>query len=1125
MTTRPPVRPPDPRPPARRAPPLAALGALTVGLTACAELPEGGPTAVDRAGAAARSRADNTAPTGFLTLAGGGRWSRTLRPTVELHAEDDVGVTEVCLSAGLRCRFQPMRDTFRLSLADRPGAQVVRARFRDAAGNTSDEVQLSVQVDRRPPTVGGLSAEASPGAITVRWTGLADEGSGVAGVRLVGAPGARAPACSNEGALLYEGSLDHVVLTGLPAGPTSLRLCAEDAVGNRSAPVVARVEALAEADPPVITRFLIEDDAPTTHQREVALRVEVADASPVTGLCLTEDPALTADRCAPWLPLEAAAVHTLSGGEGEKQLRAWARDAYGNVSAAATDTVLFDRTAPDNGALSGAATFDTVDLSWSGFSDRLSGISGYVVVEAAETAPADCRSGVERYRGPDLQLQLFGQPVGRRAYRVCAIDGAGNLSSGATARVTVEPSPVPPVVTRFDTADGAHVSAERTLSLVIEGTSAAPLTRMCLAEGLSCSVWTPFSATPTLRLSRGDGPKTLSLWLRDAEGVESRAPARLEVELIEDLCAGTPATTGLRVDASCTASFPMVSSWDVVEEWGTRAAPYAELPSWTRIMATPAIGQLTDDNLDGLINDEDVPDVVFSTFTGSRYHGYPGALRVLSGDGGAVHFSVQDVVDPVTGRASTIAPSGGVALGDIDNDGLTDIVTISTDRRAVALEGDGAVKWVSEVVGASGYTAPSLADIDGDGDVEIIAAGHVLHSDGRLAFALGSAALGFTYAADLDRDGQMELIAGNLVHNSDGSRRWTQPAIGAGTTAVADFDGDGEGEVVVHASSWMALIDGDGALLWRVDLMDGGSGAPCVADFDGDGLPEVAAAGRGRMTMVEHDGTIKWWRPTQDNSSSVTGCSAFDFDADGVAEVVYADEIDLHLYDGPTGIDKWTQPDHASGTLYEYPLIADVDGDGSTEIIVPNNNYAFAGVDGLTVYGERNDGWANARQSWNQFSYFVENIDDDMHVGPADQWPYDGHNSFRAQQPPTGDINGAPDLRPHFWGLCADCSEGEVQVLVSVDNVGTAFAPRGTSVALYAVEVDGSLRLIDVQGTARRVDPGSRSRSLRLSVPVADWPTYGMRVVVDDDGAGHGRERECAEDNNALDLALELSCR
>jgi hypothetical protein len=56
-------------------------------------------------------------------------------------------------------------------------------------------------------------------------------------------------------------------------------------------------------------------------------------------------------------------------------------------------------------------------------------------------------------------------------------------------------------------------------------------------------------------------------------------------------------------------------------------------------------------------------------------------------------------------------------------------------------------------------------------------------------------------------------------------------------------------------------------------------------------------------------------------------------DADGVAEVVYADECFLRVYAGTTGETRFIVP-NANGTAYQYPTIADVDGDGETEIAV-----------------------------------------------------------------------------------------------------------------------------------------------------------------------------------------------
>ncbi len=143
---------------------------------------------------------------------------------------------------------------------------------------------------------------------------------------------------------------------------------------------------------------------------------------------------------------------------------------------------------------------------------------------------------------------------------------------------------------------------------------------------------------------------------------------------------------------------------------------------------------------------------------------------------------------------------------------------------------------------------------------------------------------------------------------------------------------------------------------------------------------------------------VNFWEST----SGITGTAVFDFDGDGASEIIYRDQVDLYVVDGETGRILNSQyaslTKCSSNTAYEYPIIADVDGDGETEIVVTcaskeNEKYKGPNTNGSTdghvrVYKASPDMfWVPARQIWNQFTYFNVNINDNLTV-PRFQQPH-----------------------------------------------------------------------------------------------------------------------------------------
>ncbi len=589
-----------------------------------------------------------------------------------------------------------------------------------------------------------------------------------------------------------------------------------------------------------------------------------------------------------------------------------------------------------------------------------------------------------------------------------------------------------------------------------------------------------------------------------------------------DACDGLPGAATVAADSTCAYTPASYTAWQVAVEWSNDSADgfvYSSGTAYTEIMAAPAVGQLTDDNADGVIDSSDMPDIAYTTFSGSGYSS-AGYLRVMAGDGSGEELSVYSVL---CGSATYyVMGAGGVAIADIENDGSPDIIVnarnalSTTGGYTLALENDGTCKWASVGTSVYAYTMPTVADLDGDGDNEVIAGVQVINSDGSvLSNALTNAGGYANYAVDLDSDGDMEIIAGGAVHTHTGALVWSNTTAGSGRSAVADFDSDGLGEIVVNRGGTVYMLDTNGTLLWSGAIGGTGTGAPCVGDFDGDGDPDVAAATGTYLRAWTGGGSALWTKAIRDSSSSGASCTTFDFDGDGQHEVLYADEYDLFVLDGTTGAVLYVNDNHASGTLWEHPVVADVDNDGNAEIVDVSNDYARTGWDGLHILGEVNDEWTSARNVFNEYTYRITNVEDDGFTVPIDmESPWDmGYLQFRGQGHLSDDPQGAPDLTGEIIGICEDCVADSIVVYATIANRGAVFAGVGIELALYAVS--GTTRtLLDTLVTTETVATGVLTAPYSFTVDTADAGTDGFELVVDDDGTGAGQVNECDESDN-----------
>lgn len=594
----------------------------------------------------------------------------------------------------------------------------------------------------------------------------------------------------------------------------------------------------------------------------------------------------------------------------------------------------------------------------------------------------------------------------------------------------------------------------------------------------------------------------------------------------------------------------------------------------THVVVAPVVGNLTDDNGDGLTNTDDIPDIAFLSRATDRCCNKPGTLRIVSGACNA--DGTMEEIASING--AQMVNDGALALGDLTGDGIPELAAISyngplgtNDRQ----NPQGVVVWTRVSDDGSQWevlwrntqyptydthtiNAPtiSLADLEGDGQPEVVVGNVALNGQtgdlkwdglqqssdnvgiGNNAFVGPTNAIG-----DVDLDGKMEVAAGNTLYAHDGTIQWTfeytssnsgcQGALDCdGFTGLGNFDDDPEGEVVIVRRGEVFVLHHDGQLLWKQaipidDCMRNGqvaneSGPPTVADFDGDGRPEIGTAAADFYTVLDLDCDqdplpdgcqsrgVLWAVPNEDCSSRATASSVFDFEGDGKAEMVYADEDTFRVLDGTDGSPRFTDSSHSSNTRIEMPIVADVDNDGNAEIVVPS-----ATGQGLKVWEDPNDNWVRTRRIWNQHAYSVTNITEDGRIPTyqAPNWRNGRLNNFRQNIQPGG-VFDAPDLAVEEVGLGGACTGAEdVTITVTVANRGALGEPAGVPVRIFADHSSGTTELATL-ATATRLLPGqTETLTSPWTVPAGWWQDgFTLRATIDPDG----NVNECDEGNNGL---------
>ena len=324
-----------------------------------------------------------------------------------------------------------------------------------------------------------------------------------------------------------------------------------------------------------------------------------------------------------------------------------------------------------------------------------------------------------------------------------------------------------------------------------------------------------------------------------------------------------------------------------------------------------------------------------------------------------------------------------LAIGDVTGDAKLEVVVAGNDGsvRVIPLSGTPTRMNTGDRI----FAAPVLADLDGDGKKEIIVGStdmklYAWKGDGSLMpgfpVAVGSEIRAAVAVTDTVRP-QIVLLSGDgrlFLFNPDGSLVSGFPVVLSNSPfyaraqpVVGDFNRDGSKEIAVIAGGehdyrfYVVGLDGVVQFQSREFIRSPFTGTLAVADMDGDEYPDVLAASMNDLFALGRNAALVTNYPfTQDSTYSTTELAGnwiitfdtyfqylsspvvADIDSDGVSDVVIGSpQYGLLGFNGRTGKPLEFFPLMATAGISAVPLAFDFDGDGKVELAAGSDSGTF----------------------------------------------------------------------------------------------------------------------------------------------------------------------------------------
>jgi hypothetical protein len=325
-----------------------------------------------------------------------------------------------------------------------------------------------------------------------------------------------------------------------------------------------------------------------------------------------------------------------------------------------------------------------------------------------------------------------------------------------------------------------------------------------------------------------------------------------------------------------------------------------------------------------------------------------------------------------------------IAAHDLNGDGHSDLVVFDfVQSQIYTLLGDGsgnfpAMKVATIPVGPPSPGTAVLTDLDGDGHLDLLFAGHLISFLGQPDGSFKAKNSYYTFEqcsfADFDKDGHLDAACASLqpngmyslviLHgNGDGTFNST-PIFSSpffqhdflGVIGAYDLNGDGILDILANSGEGIVVLFGQSGLQFSAPIhyafpvpgtspFNGGvPDSTLVADYNKDGILDVASLGANGIyiTYGKSDGSFDA-QPLVQSGTDIGYAAVADYNGDGIPDVVTSGSVSLQLnlgkgdgtFSPATAIQTSNLASSDAGPG-AFLMTGDFNGDGHADLIATN---------------------------------------------------------------------------------------------------------------------------------------------------------------------------------------------